>query len=172
MGMRVENGYGALIAEANVRTFEPPSARAPPTSCARRCRPSTAQAKYGLHDPRDDCSDGCCALFCGCCMVCQDYKKLRVRQISLAEYRAGVSTGPCPPAVGTHLRRVAQAIAVLQPRVLALGDERRVHAQASLHQVLLRAEDARHDGSLVVHSHGAHGKPLSRVAHPVSAEVC
>jgi len=40
----------------------------------------TVQAKYGLHDPRDDCGDGCCAIFCGCCMVCQDYKELRVRQ--------------------------------------------------------------------------------------------
>jgi hypothetical protein len=40
----------------------------------------TVQAKYGLHDPRDDCGDACCAIFCGCCMVCQDYKELKLRQ--------------------------------------------------------------------------------------------
>jgi hypothetical protein len=64
----------------------------------------SVQAKYGLHDERDDCRDGFCALLCGCCMVCQDYKELNMRGAGKPEQQSLLTASShAPIAASSHV---------------------------------------------------------------------
>mmetsp|Transcript_29139 Transcript_29139/g.55047 ORF Transcript_29139/g.55047 Transcript_29139/m.55047 type:complete len:201 (+) Transcript_29139:1397-1999(+) len=46
-------------------------------ACGKLCQPVCTSCANCFNENPQDVTDACCAFWCGCCMVCQDYRELQ-----------------------------------------------------------------------------------------------